>query len=273
MNSCLPARWPRFLLFVFNLLLFLLVSLTTNYYPLSPRSIFAQELGIGVATRVTLLDKEAPDGSIVSWSAGGYRLSSAAYDQTVYGVIVENPALALEDATLPNAKTVLTQGKALVRVAAKSGPIHEGDYVTSSPAAGVGQKAERNGYVVGLALEEYTVGDPNQVGKILVAVNPRSTIVGTSLKTNLFDVLKLGVAAPFEAPLNALRYLLASVFMMLSFILGFVFFGRVVSRGTEAFGRNPLAGHLISLSIVFNLVMTLIIMGFGLGLAYLILRL
>lgn len=278
MQLRLPATRPRLWLIMLNLFQhliigLLLISLLAHRYSLAAKYAWAQELGLGVATRVVLLDKDAPDAAIVSWSSGGYRLSNTAYDQALYGVVVENPALALEDLSLNNAKMVLTQGKTLVRVVSKNGAIREGDYVTSSSLAGVGQKAERNGYVVGLALEDYTASDPNQVGRILVAVNPRSTIVGTSLKTNLFDVLRLGVAAPFEAPLNALRYLLASVFMIISFILGFIFFGRVVARGTEAFGRNPLAGNLIGMSIIFNLIMTFLIMAFGLGLAYLILQL
>jgi F0F1-type ATP synthase membrane subunit c/vacuolar-type H+-ATPase subunit K len=55
--------------------------------------------------------------------------------------------------------------------------------------------------------------------------------------------------------------------------LGFVFFGRVVARGVEAMGRNPLAGSLIAVSVVFNLILTVVIMLVGLGIAYLILKL
>ncbi|KKU82490.1 MAG: hypothetical protein UY11_C0046G0010, partial [Candidatus Amesbacteria bacterium GW2011_GWC2_47_8] len=39
----------------------------------------------------------------------------------------------------------------------------------------------------------------------------------------------------------------------------------------EAVGRNPLAGRLIQLSVVLNLLLTALIMGSGLVIAYLIL--
>lgn len=263
----------RVLRFPFSVFGFLLLALFLIPYSLFPGSVLAQELGVGVAVRVNLLDKEAPDGSLVSWSAGGYRLTAQPYDPNLFGVVVDQPALSLEDQTLTGGRLVLSSGRARVRVSPSGGPIKEGDFITGSNKAGIGQRAERNGFVLGTALEDFPPPDGGSEGKIWVSLNPRSTIVGTSLKTNLFDVLKLGVAAPFEAPLNALRYLLATVFMIISFILGFVYFGRVVARGTEAFGRNPLAGNLIGLSIIFNLIMTVIIMSFGLGLAYLILQL
>lgn len=268
MKLRLPVPFFRFRFPVFGLLLFVLLA--TNRYPLIAHSAFAQELGIGVATRLTLMDKEAPDGSIVSWSAGGYRLASQPYDPGLFGVVVDNPAVSLEDLSLPQSRPVLTAGRALVRVSPANGAISEGSFITSSNITGVGQRADRNGFVLGTALEDLSGSEGEK--KIWVEINIRST-TGSSLKTNLFDFLKLGILAPFEAPLNALRYLLASVFMIISFILGFLFFGRVVAKGVEALGRNPLAKNVIGLSIVFNLILTVVIMLFGLALAYLILKL
>lgn len=234
--------------------------------------VIAQELGIGVAQRLTIIDPSVPDGSIISWSAGGYRLSTQPFDPAMYGVAVINPAISLEDSTLPQSVPVLTSGQTYVLVTTVNGPISEGDNITSSSKPGIGQRADRNGYVLGTALAGFSDSDPNTLGKVLVSINIRSTI-GSTLRTNLLDLLKLGVLAPFEAPLNALRYLLATIFMALSFILGFIYFGRVVAKGVEAMGRNPLASNIIGLSIFINLILTIVIMLFGIGLAYLVLRL
>lgn len=267
MVCLLRKKNPGLLSLSFSCFFFFFISL--YLYILSSSPVHAQGLGVGVAVRVTLLDKDAPDGSIVSWSAGGYRLASIPYDSGLFGVVVDNPALSLEDSTLPQSHPVLSSGKTLVRVSSANGPIKEGDAVTSSGKPGVGQKVDRGGYVLGKALEDFT-GGAGEEGKILVDINIRSSTAKT-LRENLLDMLQLSVLASVEAPLNALRYLLAAVFVVLSFLLGFVFFGRVVVRSVEAMGRNPLAGGLITAGVIFNIFLMLIIMLAGLIMAYLIL--
>jgi len=71
--------------------------------------------------------------------------------------------------------------------------------------------------------------------------------------------------------LASLRYLLAILVAMTSFILGFVYFGRVAKGGVEAIGRNPLARRAIQIGGALNLVLTLSIMAGGIVLAYVIL--
>jgi hypothetical protein len=73
------------------------------------------------------------------------------------------------------------------------------------------------------------------------------------------------------APLESLRYLLAFIIAIVSFGLGFLYFGRVIKTGVEAIGRNPLASRTIQATIFVNIVITIVIVGTGLALAALIL--
>jgi len=59
--------------------------------------------------------------------------------------------------------------------------------------------------------------------------------------------------------------------VLISFTIGFVYFGRVTTRGVEALGRNPLASRTIQLNLALNLAFMIVIILVGLGIGYLIL--
>jgi F0F1-type ATP synthase membrane subunit c/vacuolar-type H+-ATPase subunit K len=50
-----------------------------------------------------------------------------------------------------------------------------------------------------------------------------------------------------------------------------IYFGKASRAGIEAVGRNPLAKRVIQLTVVMNIVLTIVIVLVGLAIAYLIL--
>ena len=231
----------------------------------------AQSTSSGTSISITIRDKNAKDGNIISQTSNGYDLSKIAYDPNIFGVVTENPSVYLENTEIPDSKPVATWGKAYVLVSAINGNIVKNDFVTSSTIAGVGQKADRNGKILGTALEDYSNSNPNAVGKIMVAIN---TDYATSLgnaRTNLIETLKSAADFSPLSQLTSLRYILAAAVALLAFATGFVYFGRIARSGIEALGRNPLASRTIQLNIIFNLVLMVVIILVGLALAYLIL--
>jgi len=237
---------------------------------ISPIGAYAQETSSGVAISIPITDENAKDGSIISSSAKGYALSRLAYDLSTYGVVTENPSVFIENVNLEGTKPVLSQGKAYVLVSTVNGEIKANDLIATSTIPGVGQKSTINGFVLGVALESYAEKDKNKTGKILVSINPRYNGSFTA-QGNLLQLLRSGLDAFPLSPLVSLRYLLAAIITIITFVLGFTYFGRVARTGVEALGRNPLASRTISLGIVLNLLLTLAIMAIGLGIAYLIL--
>jgi hypothetical protein len=231
------------------------------------------EPDLGIATLIEIKDKEIRDGSIVSFTKEGYRLSDKAYDPTAYGIVTEFPAVTLEvpDQKVKNQYYVVKSGKAYVQVSTENGAIKPGDLLTTSKRKGIAQKATKEGYVIGTALEDYDTSNLNQTGKILVSLNFAFHSQSTELRTNLLENLNLVLNAPFLTPGNALRYVLAVLFVLISFALGMGYFGKVTRSGVEALGRNPLASHAILASVIINASLTLLTMAVGLGLAYLIL--
>lgn len=237
-------------------------------FMLLPKGVFAQEVTSGVAVTIPVAGENIQAGSIVCQGEGGFSLCSAEYSPSIYGVIVDNPAVSIQMDIEDSSQEVLTNGLAQVQVTNEAGAIAIGDLVTSSTTSGVGVKSIHNGYVLGVAMEPYNSSD---VGTIKVAINIHPAAGFTSARSNLIDVLRKGATSPLFEPLDSLRYLLAAAILLLSFVFGFVYFGRVASSGVEAVGRNPLAGRLIQFTVLLHVLVTIVIVFVGLFLAYLIL--
>lgn len=222
----------------------------------------------GIAISIPISGQNIQDGDIVSSTEAGYTISNIPYDPKIYGVVVKNPAISL-DSISPSFGTfpVMTTGKVYVRV---SGPITKGNSITSSKTSGLGQKATSDGFILGIALEDYS---PTNPGKILVSLKPgyNTPVVGGSRGINLFSNIRQAASSPFLTPLTSFRYLLAVIVSAISFALGFLYYGRIAKSGIEAIGRNPLAAKTISLGIISNVLLTAVIIFSGLFLAYLIL--
>lgn len=240
-------------------------------YSVHPARIYAQTSS-GVALSVSILNKNAKDGSIIYAGTKGYDLTTSAYNPLIYGVITHFPAVAFENQQgEQNSFFAVRQGKTYTLVSSINGDIKINDPITSSSMPGVGEKADRNGFILGAALESYSNTNPKAIGKILIAVDPHFDSSRPDIKTNLIELFREAGVAAFLSPLSALRYLLAGIMIIGSFVLGFIYVGRIAAKGIEAIGRNPLAGRTIQLSVALNISLTIAVICIGIGIAYLIL--
>lgn len=219
--------------------------------------------------RTVQISEEAPEGSIIAITDKGYRLANREYDSGIYGVATKTPAVSLENIPMTNLTHVVYQGQIRVLVSAANGEIKKNDLITSSKTPGVGIKATSNGFILGTALEDYSDQSP---GRILISVNPvYNSSFSQGASKNIFEILRNARSSAYLSPLESLRYLIAALVALISFILGFTYFGKVAQKGVEAVGRNPLAGRLIEVSVILNVLLTGLIIIVGLSIAYLIL--
>jgi hypothetical protein len=255
-------------LYFFSLVLILI--LVTSLYSYSVRISYAVDQDFsGNAINLSINDKNVPEGSIISSSANGYVLSRTEYDSGIYGVASQTPAVTLENLDNTDTKPVIYSGQIYVRVSTRNGNIKRNDLITSSIIPGVGEKATKNGYVLGTALQGYS---SKENGTILVVVSPHyNGSSSNAVSANIFDVLSTARQSAYLSPIEALRYLIAGLVALIAFVLGFAYFGRVAQKGVEAVGRNPLAGKFIEFSVILNVLLTMLIIVVGLGVAYLIL--
>lgn len=236
--------------------------------------VIAQEgISYSVANYVTLAEGKVDDGSIVSANKEQFSLSSKPFDENMVGVVSQRPAISFIDSDIQNKTAVVSSGNAYLLVSAKNGDIKKGDALTSSDTKGVAMKADRPGNIIGKALEDFAPSNKEQVQKIYANIDIRfwSEEVGDR---SVFDLFKLSlVTAASEQPPIFFKYTTAAFSVLGSILLGFYFFGKVAAKGVEAIGRNPLAGKMIQLGIMFNVFLTVVTISAGLIIAIVILRL
>ncbi len=230
----------------------------------------AQVSSSGIAKTVAIKADNVVEGDIICQEGDLFVPCNSEYATEIIGVVTENPAASFEENT-ESGYLVLSDGKAVVRVSTANGNIKKGDPITSSARPGVGIIALKNGYVLGSSLEDYSSDNPDTVGTVLVHLNIHTAAGISGSRSNLVAALREGMTSAVFEPLDSLRYLLAALILLLSFVLGFAYFGRVSKTGIEAIGRNPLASKMIQMSILMHILITIVIVLVGFGMAYIIL--
>lgn len=235
--------------------------------PIPCPPVHAQNQSLDITSVFQIKDEKADEGDILVTTPEGLKRSTQSYDNKMFGVMQNNPLIVYRTGEA-NAKPVMRTGTVTVNVTTLGGPIKYGDYITTSPISGKGEKAKQSGYTLGVALGDFDGKGAEQIdgpagkvgsGKVLVAVrieyaeltNPRFAgelfgFVGNSVLENVRDPKQLG---------NIVRYLAAGLVVLLSFTFGFLTFSRSISKGIEAIGRNPLAKNTIQFSMLINIVL------------------
>lgn len=237
--------------------------------------VFAQDVNSGVANFVTVLDKNVKAGDIVVNSGTDYTLANKQYSSLIAGVVTSNPAVSIGSPDGTQGYPIINTGTAYVNVNTSNGIISKGDIITSSTTPGIGIKATLPGYAVGTAQEGYNQKNPKTVGSILVTLATQYAYppANTTGSTRFMDIFNLTAAASYQQPSIFIKYAISALVVTLTFVVGFFSFGRIASNGITALGRNPLAGKMIQMGIIFNVIIALAIVFSGLLMAYLIIRL
>jgi hypothetical protein len=225
----------------------------------------------GIAIEMEVIDGAgAESGSILCNGEEGLGLCADSYATSMFGVLTNAPVAAMESELIAG-QMVVTSGEMSVLVSGEGGDIEVGDMITSSRVAGVGQKARERGYVLGTALEAVSFVSADEVRLVSTLLNIHVDAGVADGRSNLVSALKIAGESPVLNPLDTFRYFLAAVMVMIAFLMGFTYFGRMARAGVEAMGRNPLAARQIQLNIIVNSIVTVAIIGGGLAISYLIL--
>lgn len=212
------------------------------------------------------------EGNIISFIDGKYQLSSMAYDQFMIGSVTSHPAIT-QDITGPFPfYPVINSGDGYVLVTTSNGTIKKGDYITSSTIPGVGQKATKAGYTIGVAEEDYTASNKRAVGKISVSLNIHYFIGNVQVSSKLLDILTLSALATYESPSLVVKYMLAAFLVGLGLLFSFILISRTASKGIDALGRNPLSSLEIHIGIALNIFIALMILMTGFVMGFLVLK-
>ena len=235
----------------------------------------AQGLSIGVAKYVPIEDKNIENGDVIVIADGKYVKATKPYEPNIVGVVSLNPALSIEPNDSKGMYPVIDKGSTKVKVNSSNGIISKGDLLTTSQTPGIAIKANNSGFIVGVAKQDYSVENPDEVGVINVTLQPSFNYGSDSekLKTSFADIFSISTIAAYQNPSQVIKHVVAGIVLLLSVILGFFTFARVAAEGVEAIGRNPSAKTSIGLGIVVNVAVTVVIVLGGVFVSYLILSL
>src|SRR5258708_7749937 len=145
----------KFLDYRLQITVILLFLLTTVHCTLYPSPAFAQIKSTDVTNTYNVADPNLADGDIVVSTEKGLVAATAPYVNNLFGVMVKTPLIVyrtVDNKGLPIARS----GVAEVNVTTLNGPIKTGDYITSSGITGKGEKATQSGYVIGVALDNFS---------------------------------------------------------------------------------------------------------------------
>jgi len=256
---------------------FKIIALVTIIIGLSvfaaPKKAHSQVGSSGIATYLPISSSKVEDGDIIIATDKGYSKSTTPYDSRIVGVVSTSPAISIKTNGQNKEYPVSGSGTAFTKVTGENGSIKKGDFITTSTTPGAGMKATDSGYVIGVSLDNVTFAKKSEVKLLEVTLNPHVVQFGSQLSSSLLDIFKLSKVAAYEKPSKVLQYIVAATIVIATFGCGFLIFAKAVNTGLEALGRNPLAGRMIQLSIVFNLLLILAVIAAGTALAYLVIRL
>lgn len=247
--------------------LILFVTIFVSLIGMHITHIQAQAISQAVALAISLTET-ATEGDIIVLTDQGYQISTNSTQSNIVGVVNFNPPVLIKDKSFEGSTDytpVITSGLTQVKVTNSNGDIKTGDLITVSSVKGSGEKSTIAGYVLGKALQDYT---SDQIGKINVLVDIYFNTIGTDSGTDtqtsgIFGLFQISAAEVYKEPAKALRYLIAAIIIIASFIFGFASFGSIARNGIEALGRNPLASGRIQIGIFFNSLVAISIIAAG----------
>ncbi len=260
-------------LYIFSMLVSFLLLYT---HPVEAQIVTTQEpLGIAYQLEVTFVSTSVEDGMIISQRNNGYSETVAAYDRAMFGVVDLSPSIEFTFGGTETTYPVISDGTANVLVSGESGPIKPGDSITSSTQPGIGMKATKSGFTLGIAESSFEGTTAAEKGLVTIRFNKQFTFGedtpdSETIAQRLREVVSLSAIAAVEEPKEVLKYLVAGIVLLSSVFISFFTLSRTSQKGIEAIGRNPLARGSIVVSIFVNIGVSIAIIISGVIGAYMI---
>ena len=136
--------------------------------------------------------------STIGTSSVTFSSSTSPYDSHLAGVITTTAGLVAGGGQDDPGTTIIAlAGRVPVNVTLENGPIHTGDFLTSSDIPGYAMRSTEPGRVLGMALED-DLGDPNNpnaTSQVMMFVNPGWSL-GSLTSTNDIASSSWALSAP-----------------------------------------------------------------------------
>lgn len=247
----------------------------------APLLVHAQLDTSSIAKTYVISGTAPVSGDIVSFdrSTQVFQLARTVADPDTFGVVVTDPQVVLrvDNGGVP----IVNSGEVNVNVTTANGPIHAGDYLTTSLIPGKGQKAAEDATVIiGTAIDSFpqsvtaTGTSTVYVGSIraLLTIGPRPVVSSetTPAASTLIDSISNTAGVPPKLS-TLLKYLLAAIITIGTIYIAFRNFGANMKDSILSIGRNPLARASIQSMVVINTLLIVLVSAAGLFVGFAVL--
>lgn len=261
--------------------------LTFSLLTIGASVIYGTNISLNIAKQFKI-DKNPPIGAILALEHDKYRLTDKSYDPEIAGVVVDRADIFVQTESaspqiFPN-RYIVENGEVDVLVNKSNGLIQKGDYITSSDISGQGMRADKDGLVVGIALEDFekSISSTDLVKTHLnirfMTLSNKFTVDSLITNNGIFrpivdNALKQMRLSPDKLSAMPLvfRYAIVFLLIILAIVFGILLFGRVAIRGLLSLGKNPLARWTILSGVILNVGFAILFVGFFLTLSYIVL--
>lgn len=221
-------------------------------------------------------------GSLVSRQGEALHKASTQNEAQLLGIVSSNEIVELNKGNVQ----VVTVGVVNAYVSTISGDIKQGNAIAASPLEGVGMKAEKSGYIIGIAQADFSQAQQayevetktreGQTTKVKVGLLPVKVQVGyytlpdieTSPYPAFLTHLVTNIAGK-EVPV--LRVTLALVILLIGIIVIIILIYTSVRFSLISIGRNPLAAHSVHKGLIGSVLFAMGVLVFTLLSLYLVL--
>ncbi len=259
-----------------------LVLLAISSFMISRPLIAHAQLNMSSIARTYIISGNTPvSGDLISFDKNTqiFHLSHRANDPNLFGVTIKNPVVVLRknDGGIPIVET----GEAIVNVTTINGPIHAGDYITTSSIPGKGQKMTiSKSVVLGTALDSFFGASTTPTDtktqtvyegsiRVLISIGPK-VLTSTAPSSPVFSVVN-SVTDISSVTSKILKYLLAAVITIGTIAIAFRNFGASLKDSILSVGRNPLARSSIQSMVVLNTILIILVSAAGLFIGFAVL--
>ncbi|OGK54824.1 hypothetical protein A3B56_01100 [Candidatus Roizmanbacteria bacterium RIFCSPLOWO2_01_FULL_45_11] len=211
--------------------------------------------------------------------------SSEEFDPNVLGVFTPDATMIYHSGN--DGIAIVVNGVVDVNVTTRGGTIETGTFITTSTIPGKGQATDApRGHIIGTSLTSFGEND-GTVFQLEDGTRFRQGTVQVKLNIRPGDIQSVGIASKVVDQIGSVflknistperseaffRYIMAGLVSVIAIGVGFISFGRNITTGIEAMGRNPLARAQIQAMILLNVGLIAIISIAGIVLSMAIIR-
>lgn len=232
-----------------------------------------------------------PIGALVSLNTNNLSevvLSDPNNGNNLVGVVAGRQSSVIDISAAKTTVQIGTVGLFEANVSTINGDIHKNDHITVSPIAGVGMRTVEAGKIIGTAQADFNArssgaqsqsindksgrGHQIAIGQIPVLISVENWIGQPSATSGLVKNLQTVFGSVVGKQISATRAVIGTGILLAGLIIAALIVYTSVSSSIRSLGRNPLAQHSVSRTLILVVFMVIALIAITFVMSFLVLN-